>query len=158
MIWYQISNIKKIGYRDVAIKSRCVLLLQLWRRISPATTHCQYIVCRKFSRCCREERRRWTATCQTLNFNRLTAKMLMHFTSNIIKTAGQSMLQKCFVNHLPQASEVTAKIEFVAMTKMALKSGKVMNMSELQAAFDANSQVLDNWLKGKTCSHDLRQT
>ena len=68
------------------------------------------------------------------------------------------MSQKCFVNLLPQASEVTAKIEFVAMTKMALKSGKVMNMSELQAAFDANSQVLDNWLKGKTCSHDLRQT
>ena len=64
------------------------------------------------------------------------------------------MSQKCFVNLLPQASEVTAKIEFVAMTKMALKSGKVMNMSQLQAAFDANSQE-DNWLKGKTCSHDI---
>ena len=37
-----------------------------------------------------------------------------------------------------QASEVTAEIEFVTMTEMALKSGKVMNMSQLQAAFDTD--------------------
>ena len=68
----------------------------------------------------------------------LTAKILIHFKSNIIKTAGQSMSQMCFVNRLPQASEVTAEIEFVTMTEMALKSGKVMNMSQLQAAFDTD--------------------
>ena len=53
-------------------------------------------------------------------------------------------------SNIEQASEVAAKIEFVTMTEMALKSGKVMNMSQLQAAFDTISQ--ENSVEGKTCS------
>ena len=56
----------------------------------------------------------------------------MQLTSNIINTAGLNMSQMSFVNTRPctsniaQASDVAAKIEFVTMAEMALKSGKIM--------------------------------
>ena len=53
-------------------------------------------------------------------------------------------------NKLEQASEVAAKIEFVTMAEIALKSIKIMNMSQLQAAYDTISQ--ENNVKAKTCS------
>ena len=59
---------------------------------------------------------------------KLTVKMLMQLTSNIIKTAGLNMSQMYFVNtrkHQTRASEVAAKIEFVTMAEMALKSVKI---------------------------------
>lgn len=56
-------------------------------------------------------------------------------------------------SNIEQASEVAAKIEFVTMTEMALKSGKIMNMSQLQAAYDTISQ--ENNVKGKTCSRKV---
>lgn len=65
-----------------------------------------------------------------------------HVTNVLRKPSATSQIE--------QASEVAAKIEFVTMTEMALKSGKVMNMSQLQAAFDTISQ--ENNVKGKSCS------
>ena len=65
-----------------------------------------------------------------------------HVTNVLRKSSATSKIE--------QASEVAAKIEFVTMTEMALKSGKVVNMSQLQAAFDTISQ--ENNVKGKTCS------
>ena len=53
-------------------------------------------------------------------------------------------------SNIEQASEVAAKIEFVTMAEMALKSGKIMNMSQLQASYDTISQ--ENNVKVKTCS------
>ena len=53
-------------------------------------------------------------------------------------------------SNIEQASEVAAKIEFVTMAEMALKSGKIMNMSQLQAAHDTISK--ENNVKAKTCS------
>ena len=53
-------------------------------------------------------------------------------------------------SNIEQASEVAAKIEFVTMAEMALKSVKIMNMSQLQAAYDTISQ--ENNVKAKTCS------
>ena len=53
-------------------------------------------------------------------------------------------------SNIEQASEVAAKIEFVTMAEMALKSVKIMNMSQLQAAYDTISQ--ESNLKAKTCS------
>ena len=53
-------------------------------------------------------------------------------------------------SNIEQASEVAAKTEFVTMAEMALKSGKIMNMSQLQAAYDIISQ--ENNVKAKTCS------
>ena len=53
-------------------------------------------------------------------------------------------------SNIEQASEVAAKIEFVTMAEMALKSGKIMNMSQLQAEYNTISQ--ENNVKAKTCS------
>ena len=53
-------------------------------------------------------------------------------------------------SNVAQASDVAAKIEFVTMAEMALKSGKIMNMSQLQAEYDTISQ--ENNVKAKTCS------
>lgn len=39
------------------------------------------------------------------------------------------------ISNIAQASEVADKTEFVARMEMALKSAKIMNMSELQAAY-----------------------
>ena len=64
-----------------------------------------------------------------------------HVTNVLRKPSATSKIE--------QASEVAAKIEFVTTTEMALKSGKVVNMSQLQAAFDTISQ--ENNVKGKTC-------
>ena len=58
-----------------------------------------------------------------------------------------------FVNtrkHQTRASEVAAKIEFVTMAQMALKSVKIRNMSQLQAAHDTILQ--ENNVKAKTYS------
>ena len=63
----------------------------------------------------------------------------------------------CFLNNRPhqtinieQAIEVAAKIEFVTMAEMALKSVKIMNMLQLQGAYDTILQ--ENNVKAKTCS------
>ena len=53
-------------------------------------------------------------------------------------------------SNIEQACEGAAKIEFVTMAEIALKSIKIMNMSQLQAAYDAISQ--ENNVKAKTCS------
>ena len=53
-------------------------------------------------------------------------------------------------SNIEQASEVAAKTEFVTRAEMALKSGKIMNMSQLQAAHDTISK--ENNVKAKTCS------
>ena len=85
----------------------------------------------------------------------LTVEMLMQLTSNIIKTAGLNMSQMYFVNtrkHQTRASEVAAKIEFVTMAQMALKSVKIRNMSQLQAAYDTILQ--ENNVKAKTYSRN----
>ena len=53
-------------------------------------------------------------------------------------------------SNIEQAIEVAAKIEFVTMAEMALKSVKIMNMLQLQGAYDTISQ--ENNVKAKTCS------
>ena len=53
-------------------------------------------------------------------------------------------------SNIEQAIEVAAKIEFVTMAEMALKSAKIMNMLQLQGAYDTISQ--GNNVKAKTCS------
>ena len=55
-------------------------------------------------------------------------------------------------SNIEQASEVAAKIEFVTKAEMALmgKSGKILNMSQLQAAYNTISQ--ENNVKAKTSS------
>ena len=58
----------------------------------------------------------------------------------------------CFFCDIEQASEVAANIEFVTVAEMALKSVKIMNMSQLQAAYDTISQ--ENNVKAKTCSRN----
>ena len=68
----------------------------------------------------------------------------------------------CFLNNRPhqtinieQAIEVAAKIEFVTMAEMALKSVKIMNMLQLQGAYDTILQ--ENNVKAKTCSRKAIQ-
>ena len=53
-------------------------------------------------------------------------------------------------SNIEQASEVAAKIEFVTMAEMALKSVKIMIMWQLQAAYNTISQ--ESNLKAKKCS------
>ena len=53
-------------------------------------------------------------------------------------------------SNIERASEVAAKIEFVTMAEMALKSGKIMNMSQLQATYDTLSK--ENNVTAKTCN------
>jgi len=65
-----------------------------------------------------------------------------HFTNVLRKHSTTS--------NIHQATEVAAKIEFVTMAEMALKGGKIMTMSQLQAAYDTFSQ--QNNVKVKTCS------
>ena len=69
----------------------------------------------------------------------------------------------CFLNNRPhqtinieQAIEVAAKIEFVTMAEMALKSVKIMNMLQLQGAYDTILQ--ENNVKAKTCSRKAIKT
>ena len=40
------------------------------------------------------------------------------------------------------ASEIAAKIEFLTMTDMVLKSGKIMNMLQLHAAYECIAQKI----------------
>ena len=51
------------------------------------------------------------------------------------------------------AAEIAAKIEFLTTTEIALKSGKVLIMSELQAAYD--SILKENGVDNKTCSRKV---
>ena len=51
------------------------------------------------------------------------------------------------------AAEIAAKIEFLTTTEIALKSGKVLIMSELQAAYD--SILKENGADNKICSHKV---
>ena len=53
-------------------------------------------------------------------------------------------------SNIEQASEIAVKIEFVTMAEMELKSVKIMNMSQLQVAYDTISQ--ENNVKARTCS------
>ena len=53
-------------------------------------------------------------------------------------------------SNIEQASEGAAYIEFVTMAEMALKSGKIRTVAQLQAAYDTISQK--NNVKAKTCS------
>lgn len=53
-------------------------------------------------------------------------------------------------SNIEQASEVAAKIKFVTMAEMVLKSGKIMNMLQLQSAYDTILQ--ENYVKAKTCN------
>ena len=54
------------------------------------------------------------------------------------------------ISNIEQAREVASKIEFVTIAEMALKSGNIMNMSQLKAAYDTISQ--ENNVKAKICS------
>ena len=47
-------------------------------------------------------------------------------------------------------AEVAARIEFLTTIEIALKNGNVLNMSELQAAYD--SILKENGVDNKTCS------
>ena len=51
------------------------------------------------------------------------------------------------------AAEIAAKIEFLTTTEIALKSGKVLIMSELQAAYDGI--LKENGVDNKTCSRKV---
>ncbi|KAK2563742.1 hypothetical protein P5673_012729, partial [Acropora cervicornis] len=51
------------------------------------------------------------------------------------------------------AAEIAAKIEFLTTTEIALKSGKVLIMSELQAAYD--SILKENGVDNKICSRKV---
>ena len=67
-----------------------------------------------------------------------------------IKYVTNALRKHSTTSNIKQASEVAAKIEFVTMAELALKSGKIMNLSQLHAAYDTIWH--EHNVKAKTCS------